>query len=594
MKFLSNLRSRIALIVFVAIVPLLLTVLAGYRAERAKAIADIDGDIRRTMAAVLLKENDVTDTIRLILGIMSRANDMKDPTPESCSGLAQRLMKAPLRFANLGAAWPDGRVFCSALEIRKAVKIDDRDWFKEIVASHKPGMGHYTTGRLSGQATVVYGYPQLNAQGELQTALFASVPLAWFAQVTEGIRIPDGWHAAVVTRDGLVAARSTVPAGHDHGRDEILQLLGTPPDQLVLRRVELAGNLHLVGIAPLPTVHGLYLLVGVDATSALGGIDARFLWQTGLIVAVAMLSALLAWWLIERDILSWTQRMTETVGRLARGDLSARAGQTGDIRELRLLATQFDTMAGQIESLTGNLEARVAERTAELARSNAELEAFVYSVSHDLRAPLRAISGFSEILAEHHAASLDAEGRRHLANVRQAAERMNQLIDDLLQLSRVGRSAIRREPVALGPLLRDIVTLATPRLAGGRIEIAEPLATPLGDARLVEQILANLIDNALKYHAPDQAPLVRVSATPVGDQVEIRVSDNGIGIAPEHFDRIFDVFQRLHTEEAYPGTGIGLAIVRKAARLMEAELRVESKPGAGSSFILRLPAAGTE
>ncbi|MDP1653845.1 MAG: ATP-binding protein [Rhodocyclaceae bacterium] len=592
MKLFASLRSRILLAILLAVVPLLIFVIDGYRSERAAAIAAIDEDIRILLRTALLKESEVANTIRLTLGIMSRANDMLAPDPDACFGLARRLSQSQPNISNMGAAWPDGTLFCSARPALQAMNVADRTWFKEVLATRAFTKGQYVKGRVSGLATVVYGSPQFSETGEVRAALFAGVTLDWFNQAIEGVRIPAGWHAKVVTADGTVAAEvapGNVP--HTHSPEEIIRILGTLPGEPVVHQIALPDGIHLTGVAPLPSTHGLYLLIGTDAASVLAPVNQRLTYQLLLILAVALLSLLIAWRAMQ-SVIDWTMRMVEAMLGFGLGQLDTRVGTISKIKELQTLTDSFDAMAERIETMNDELEERVAARTAALARSNAELEAFAYSVSHDLRAPLRAVSGFGEILSERYRAGLDAEGQRYLDNVKSAAEHMNHLIDDLLQYARVGRSAVKIETVALAPLLQDIAMLFQPRLKnGGRIEITAPLATPMGDPRLIEQILANLLDNALKYQPAGQTPMVRVSAVLEGDSVAIRVADNGIGIAPEHREKIFAVFQRLHNEEEYPGTGIGLAIVQKAARLMNGTLAVESAPGRGSTFTLRLPAA---
>jgi len=177
-----------------------------------------------------------------------------------------------------------------------------------------------------------------------------------------------------------------------------------------------------------------------------------------------------------------------------------------------------------------------------------------------------------------------------------ASERMGVLIEDLLHYSRTGRGGVRALPVPLAPIVRHLAATFDARIAASdaRFEVAEPLATPLGDATLIGQILTNLLDNALIYRHPDATPQITVSARHEDGKVVLRVSDNGIGIAAEYHEKIFQVFQRLHSEEEYPGTGIGLAIVYKAARMMEGEIGIESTPGMGSTFSVRLPAATEE
>ena len=246
-----------------------------------------------------------------------------------------------------------------------------------------------------------------------------------------------------------------------------------------------------------------------------------------------------------------------------------------------------------VRQLNQDLEQRVADRTRALEQSNQDLESFSYSVSHDLRAPLRAVTGFAQILADRYAPGLDDQGRHYLDNVIEASRRMTTLIEDLLHYSRTGRGAVRDVPVPLAPLIGHLASTFNNRLTelGAQLEVVEPLATPRADPVLLEQALVNLVDNALTYKSVERPPLIRIASTRDAEGVTITVADNGIGIAPEYHERIFQVFQRLHSADEYPGTGIGLAIVARAVRAMNGRIRVDSTPGTGSVFSIQLPAA---
>ena len=248
----------------------------------------------------------------------------------------------------------------------------------------------------------------------------------------------------------------------------------------------------------------------------------------------------------------------------------------------------------EVRHLNADLEKRVIARTEELEAANKELEAFVYSVSHDLRAPLRAVTGFAHILVQRHRETLNDEGRHYLDNVVEAGNRMGTLIDDLLQYSRTGRNTLQMRPVELAPILEGLRVTFAERINAchAQLIIGDPLPTPLGDATLIGQIFTNLIDNALTYIRPEPAPVIEISANKQADRVRITCRDNGIGIAPEYHEKIFQVFQRLHNQEEYPGSGIGLAIVAKAVRMMDGEVKVESTLGQGSLFSILLPLAG--
>jgi PAS domain S-box-containing protein len=263
-----------------------------------------------------------------------------------------------------------------------------------------------------------------------------------------------------------------------------------------------------------------------------------------------------------------------------------------------------DRKRAEIEAaeLRSRLEQRVHQRTAELAEANRRLESFSYSVSHDLRTPLRAISGFAQILARRHRDGLGDEGRHYMDNIVRASAQMGRLIEDLLDYSRLGRKSIVMQDVDLQACVGDIALMLQPKTAElDAVLRIGPLPRALGDLTLLTQIFLNLLENAITYRRAGVAPRIDVTARADGAEIIVSVSDNGIGIDAAHFDLIFGIFQRLHSEEDYPGTGIGLATVRQAAEMLGGRVWVESQPGAGSTFYVRLrgarshePCASTE
>jgi len=261
-----------------------------------------------------------------------------------------------------------------------------------------------------------------------------------------------------------------------------------------------------------------------------------------------------------------------------------------DRRRIETLSVSFVMALAHLRSelrvrrMVEQLERRVADRTR-------DLEDFVYSISHDLRAPLRAVSGFAQIIAQRHRGDLNEQGRRFIDNVVTASGQMDRLIDDLLRYSRLGRGAVRREAVALSEILDDVAETFFQRVedAGARLEINENLPVVRGDPSLLRQVFTNLVDNALTYHAKGVVPHVVVDALSGGDDIVIRVSDNGIGIEPEYREKVFAMFQRLHSDDEYPGTGIGLAIVKRAVGLLDGDVCVDPVPEGGSQFSVRLP-----
>jgi PAS domain S-box-containing protein len=248
----------------------------------------------------------------------------------------------------------------------------------------------------------------------------------------------------------------------------------------------------------------------------------------------------------------------------------------------------------EIRSLNVELERRVADRTSELEDKHREMEAFTYSVSHDLKAPLRGIDGYSRLLESDHAARLDEEGRFFVAMIRKATGHMGELIDDLLEYSRVERGRPVLGPVAPAPVVATVMDGAAAEAAAGAIALSasvEPALTALGEREGLVLALRNLLDNAIKFTAgrPDRA--IEVGARRAPGHVLFWVHDNGPGFDMRYHDRIFEIFQRLHRAEEFPGTGVGLAIVRKAVERMHGRVWAESAKGEGATFYIQLPAA---
>ena len=251
-----------------------------------------------------------------------------------------------------------------------------------------------------------------------------------------------------------------------------------------------------------------------------------------------------------------------------------------------LLAASFVLWLLLIENAV--MYGRLAARTRELAAANRELDAFSYSVSHDLRAPLRAVDGFALMLEEDYASRLDDEGRRLLGVVRSGAQRMSQLIDDLLEFSTLARREMARERIDMGEVAREAAAEIVHGAAA--IEIAQ-LPPALGDRPLLKQVWVNLIGNAVKYSAKIAQPRVEVGARSEGTQTVYWVRDNGAGFDRRYAAKLFGVFQRLHKPEEFAGTGVGLAIVQRVVARHGGRVWAEAAPNQGACFYFTLPAA---
>lgn len=228
---------------------------------------------------------------------------------------------------------------------------------------------------------------------------------------------------------------------------------------------------------------------------------------------------------------------------------------------------------------------QIERKNRDLVALNQELEAFSYSVSHDLRAPLRSIDGFSLALLEDYGDKLDAEGKDALARIRAASRRMGALIDDLLRLSKVTRAELKLAPVDLSAIARDLAATLEREPSGRSVQWAiEPGLSLRADPALMRIALQNLLANAWKFTGKAEAPVIRVGALQRDGRTRYFVADNGVGFDMKYADRLFGAFQRLHHAGDFPGTGIGLAIVQRIIRRHGGEIRAEAKEGEGAAF----------
>ncbi len=263
-----------------------------------------------------------------------------------------------------------------------------------------------------------------------------------------------------------------------------------------------------------------------------------------------------------------------------------------DITDRRRMQDALQSAQNELVQMNQDLERRVQDRTASLREAIEQMEEFSYSVSHDLRSPARAMQGYAQALREDFGDKLDNQGQRYLDRILQSSARMDRLILDILTYSRVSRRDIQLQPVSLDKLVRDVID-QYPEFTPGRarIQIQGKLPEVLGHEPSLTQIFSNLLANAVKFVHPGTTPEILIRSEPRAGQVRVWIEDNGIGIKPEYQGRLFGMFERIHPEGRYEGTGIGLAIVRKATERMGGKVGVESDGTHGSRFWVQLPVA---
>jgi PAS domain S-box-containing protein len=266
-------------------------------------------------------------------------------------------------------------------------------------------------------------------------------------------------------------------------------------------------------------------------------------------------------------------------------------GQRATNRDVTDRKLAQEALLHETRRYADELERRVAERTRQLEIANRELESFSYSVSHDLRAPLRAVDGYTRILMEDYGARLDAEGRRICSVISESAARLGVLIDDLLAFSRLGRVPMQSGLIDMEACARSVFMELTSNKERPRIDFRLDTLPPVyGDRAMLQQVWVNLLSNAVKFSSKRERPEIVVSASRIDGEMEYCVRDNGAGFDMQYADKLFGVFQRLHSVKEFPGTGVGLAIVQRIIARHGGTVRGVGQPEKGAEFFFTLPA----
>ena len=595
LKSFASLRSRAIFLVLLTVLPLLALTLHSYFNQRQQAIREVQRDELVAARNLATLQETLINSTRQLLATVSRLPQVQRLDRNGCNALFDELLKQNPHYAVIGGADPEGWTFASAPPVAAPVNVADRLWFQKAVQTRDFFAGEPLFGRVSGKYSFNMSYPILGDGGRLHGVLTASLDLHWLGSLLARSDFPPATALALIGATGTTLFRYPEPLKYT-GRmmPDLLTEAINRQDEGMLEIVGLPGDVRLVGFTRLaPPWQDLRIAVALPKGWAVDKVN-RDLWRNltwlGL---VAILALAVAWFGAGLVMVRPVKKLRHLTDRLASGDLSKRAGPAYPVGELGLLAQDFDRMAATLQERDADLlktAAELRQRAQELTAANQELENFTYSVAHDLRAPLRAMGGFARILLEDYPDQLDAEGQRYLHIIQQEARKMGQLIDDLLALARLGRKELSLARLDLAELAQAVFDELKAAYPARNLQIeVQPLPAVLGDRVMFRQLLANLLDNAIKFTQDRDPALIQVSGWSEGKENIYCVKDNGVGFDMRYVHKLFEVFQRLHPEEEFGGTGVGLAIVKRVIDRHGGRVWAESTLGEGATICFALP-----
>jgi signal transduction histidine kinase len=481
----------------------------------------------------------------------------------------------------------------------------DREWFQQALTSGRPYLGIPIKSRSTGKPVVPYAVPILDSQGQIKGLLAASISLARLSDSIVNINFGSDSLASIIdVRDGGIIIADNdpqhllMPVSKNSAAIE-RALAGQGGS---LETIGSGGQMELAGIAPVSNLPWAILII-TPGKSALAIVDSLTLKAT-LITLLFIIFGALVGIIFMLGITRPIRRLMQGAQEIGRGnldyDLTATSrDEIGDLSrafgqmslELKNTMVSRDELAKEVTERQ-RVGEQLKQSMAELTRSNADLAQFAYVASHDLQEPLRMVSSYLQLIEQRYKDKLDADGLEFISFAVDGANRMQIMINDLLAFSRVGTRGKPFESTDCGVVLNQALSNLQIAIAESQAVIThDPLPIVTADNSQLIQLFQNLIANALKFRA-QAVPLIHISAQAKDAEWLFSVRDNGIGIDPQYFGRLFIIFQRLHSKSEYPGTGIGLALCKRVVERHGGKIWVESMPGQGSIFYFTIPLKG--
>ncbi len=606
----GDIRARLFLLIALTLLPLLILIgwvhYQRYQLRRATAL-ETELEVAQGVATIFKAYVDGVQRQNYVVG--QGILTFSPYTETKVLNLLAAAVEQYPSIRNLSWVNADGSVLVSTLPSFVGRSIADRAYFRRILAGSPWAIGDLTPrGIVTPAPTFAIATAVRDGTGLLRGVVVAGIEPSNLDEVALLHGRSGGASYAVFDSQGALVYRSPELGytweDRTRWRDTdpaLRRVIETGRAQIAIQELAIPGGTWVSARTPISGT-GWIAGAGQPVESAFAPVRRGLALDALLALVIASLAFLTAY-VLARTISDPILRLERDAQEMGGGRVEARSDPLAPI-EVRHLRETVQTMASDLirradalraseeryRQISEELDQRVRDRTAQLEAVNRELESFAYSVSHDLRAPLRAIDGFSLALLEDYEDKLDQEGKEYLHFVRDAAQRMARLIDDILRLSRVGRAEMIFENVDLSAMAASVVGELRQQSPERQVDISiQPSLTVCGDSDLLRIVLENLLGNAWKYTSKSAQARIEFAATERDGERVYYVRDNGAGFDMAYVDKLFTPFQRLHTEAEFPGTGIGLSIVRRIVTRHGGRVWAEGEVDKGATFYFTIP-----